>query len=121
MSSSRQILGRWGEKIAEDFLDNKGFNIIERNYRTPYGEIDIIAQDGAILIFIEVKTRATNTYGTPEASITAHKREHIIASAQSYIQSLTTPPLNWRIDVIAIRKLKSNDQPEIIHFENAFS
>jgi len=121
MASSRQALGRWGEKIAAGFLDKKGYMVIERNFRTPYGEIDLIAQDGAMLVFVEVKTRATDTYGTPEASITSQKREHIIAAAQSYLQSLTAPPFNWRIDVIAIRKLKSTDQPEIIHFENAFT
>lgn len=121
MTSSRQALGRWGETIAADFLDKKGYIVIERNLRTPYGEIDLIAQDGAVLVFIEVKTRATDAYGLPEASITQQKREHIISAAQAFLQTLSTPTINWRIDVIAIRKFKSTNLPEIVHFENAIT
>ena len=119
MTTSRQALGRWGEAIAAGFLENKGYIIIERNCRTPYGEIDIVAKDGAVLVFVEVKTRTSDVYGFPEESITSQKREHLISAAQAILQSIANYPSSWRIDVIAIRKVKSADQPEIVHFKNA--
>jgi len=70
---------------------------------------------------VEVKTRSNDTYGLPEASVTARKREHLIASAQAYLQKNPNPDTEWRIDVIAIRKLISKSMPEIIHFENAIT
>ena len=95
--------------------------ILARNLRTPYGEIDLVAQTEGSLVFVEVKTRSTDDYGHPETSITPQKREHLIASAQAYMQESPDPVSNWRIDVIAIRKLKSTSPPEIIHFENAIT
>ncbi|MFC1997279.1 YraN family protein [Chloroflexota bacterium] len=119
MTSSRQALGYWGETIAAEYLVNKGYLVIERNLRTSYGEIDLIAKDGKFLVFVEVKTRATDAFGPPEASITRQKKEHLIASARTFLQTFSNSDTNWRIDVIAIRKLKSESTPEIIHFENA--
>lgn len=119
MTARRQALGRWGEARAADYLAQKGYTVIERNLRTPYGELDLIAQDGLSLVFVEVKTRTTDAYGLPEAAITPQKRQHLIAAAQAYLQTLPAAPPDWRIDVIAIRKLKSAPHPEITHFENA--
>lgn len=121
MTSSQQQLGRWGETFAANYLVKKGYRIIERNLRNPYGEIDLIAQKKMMLVFVEVKTRTTDSYGFPEASITPQKQEHLIAAAQAYLQSSPLVYTNWRIDVIAIRKLKSSRKPEIIHFENAIT
>ena len=121
MTKSRQAIGKWGETLAADFLKDKGYIIIERNYRTPYGEIDLVAHDGDDLVFVEVKTRTSDAFGFPEESITLHKQEHLISAAHAFLQSLSNPPIIWRIDVIAIRKVKSVDFPEIIHFKNAIS
>jgi len=117
--SSRQTLGRWGETLAANFLIDKGYTIIERNWRTPYGEIDLVAKIGETIVFVEVKTRANDRYGYPEASVTPKKRTHLMEAAQAFIQNYPDPESNWRIDVIAIRKPKSSKPPEIIHFENA--
>lgn len=119
MITSRQALGRWGEDMAAEFLENQGYLILERNCRTPYGEIDLVAQDGDVLVFVEVKTRTSDAYGFPEESITSQKREHLISTAQAIIQSISNHLYSWRIDVIAIRKVKSADQAEIVHFKNA--
>ena len=119
MTTSRQALGRWGEAIAAEFLENQGYFIIERNRRTPYGEIDLVAQDGAVLVFVEVKTRTSDAFGFPEESITSQKREHLISAAQAILQSMSNRPNLWRIDVIAIRKVKFAERPEIVHFKNA--
>ncbi len=121
MVSTRQELGRWGESLAADFLAQKGYTIIALNRRTSHGEIDLIAKQRDTLIFVEVKTRSTDVYGLPEASVTASKRSHLIASAQAYLQEHPDPNVEWRIDVVVIRKLKSSNQPEIIHFENAIT
>jgi putative endonuclease len=121
MTTLRQDLGKWGETLAADFLTNQGYFIIERNHRTPYGEIDLVAKDGAVLVFVEVKTRTSDAFGFPEASITSQKQEHLISAANAILQSMSNPPSSWRIDVIAIRKVKSADHPEIVHFKNAIN
>ncbi len=121
MPSTRQKLGRWGETLAADYLAQKGYTILDRNLRTHYGEIDIVAQQGSALVFVEVKTRSTTAFGPPEAAITTRKREHLIASAQAYVQKCPNPKIEWRIVVIAIQKFKSRHPSEIIHFENAIT
>lgn len=121
MNTSRQALGKWGEAIAADFLEKQGYSIVERNCRTPYGEIDLVAYDGAVFVFVEVKTRTTDAFGFPEEAITSKKREHLVSAAQAILQTMSNRLVIWRIDVIAIRKVKYADQPEIVHFKNAIN
>jgi len=111
-----QRIGKWGEEVAAEHLTQKGYEIIGCNVRTPYGEIDIIAKQNDIIIFVEVKTRTSNKMGLPEESITPRKREHMIACAEHY--AMENEIDSWQIDVIAIEgKLESI--PNITHFENA--
>ena len=117
-SNSKQQLGRWGEDRAANFLVKKGYLIIERNARTKYGEIDIIADQEGMTVFVEVKTRSGTNSGYPEDSITYQKRRHLYNSALSYLQANPHLEGDWRIDVIAIRK-KFDAPPEIVHFEDA--
>lgn len=129
MANQRQLLGRWGESLAADYLLDHGYVILERNVRTPYGEIDLVAclveegtfpaESAQVTVFVEVKTRSTQTFGLPEESVTAHKREHMIAAAQSYLQDHPDLGEIWRIDVIAIQRLQPEKPPTIHHFENA--
>ena len=120
MSSNRHALGRWGETVAADYLVGKGYKILSRSVRTPYGEIDLIAQTKDKLVFVEVKTRSTDAYGPPEASITSKKREHLINSALYFVQTHPDEEPNWRIDVIAIQRNKNGEQPIMIEwFRNA--
>ena len=121
MSTNRQTLGRWGEALAAEYFPEKGYMVIERNLRTPYGEIDLIARNDGMILFVEVKTRSGDQYGYPEEAITSNKRAHLIAAAQAYMQDISQPDTDWRIDVIAIRKLKASKTPEIFHFENAIN
>jgi len=118
--TSQKGLGQWGESLAANFLMQQGYTILERNIRTPYGEIDLIAQDEENLVFVEVKTRASLTLGPPEISITARKQEHMLAAAQAYLQAHPHLQGNWRVDVIAIQRLP-HQQPQIVHFENVLS
>ncbi len=86
VKSTRQRIGRWGEEQAAGYLARHGFEILEKNLRTPYGEIDLLASQGKTLVFVEVKTRTSMTFGTPETSITPRKQEHMVAAAQAYLQ-----------------------------------
>lgn len=94
---------------------------MRRNVRTPYGEIDLIVKKDDEIVFVEVKTRSTSSYGFPEASITANKQQHLIDAAEFYFAEKAMNLEEWRIDVIAIRGFPGGPPPEIIHFENAIS
>jgi len=117
VNKTNQALGHWGEQKAATYLEQKGYRIIDHNVRTLFGEIDLIADHKGVLIFVEVKTRSSSAFGLPEEAITPGKREHMLASAQAYLQELTSLDSDWRIDVIAVRKIC--DQYQILHFENA--
>ncbi len=108
MSDNRRSLGQSGEKIAADFLQGRGYTILARNYRRRTGEIDIIAREGEMLVFIEVKTRSGGTYGSPAAAITPRKQRQISRTAQYYLaeQDLFDTPA--RFDVVAV--VIGNDQ-----------
>jgi len=111
-----QRVGKWGEESASEYLLQKGYEVVGHNVPTPYGEIDIIARQGDILIFVEVKTRTSNKMGVPEESITARKREHMIACAEHY--AMENEIDNWQIDVISVEG-KPGTNPRITYFENA--
>ena len=111
-----QRIGKWGEEVATKYLTQNGYDVIGQNIRTPYGEIDIIAKHGETIIFVEVKTRTSNTMGHPEDSITTRKREHMIACAEHYAAENEID--NWQIDVISIEG-KPGIEPKVTYFENA--
>lgn len=125
MNQSRKELGRWGESFAAEYLRDLGYEIISRNVRTPYGEIDIIAQQTSnttkheiMTVFVEVKTRTSKSYGYPEEAITPRKQINLVSAAQHYLQEHSEFDMHWRIDVIAIERYP-NKSPSIKHFENA--
>ncbi|HSB66100.1 MAG TPA: YraN family protein [Anaerolineales bacterium] len=120
-SIKRQSLGRVGESLAGAFLKNKGYVILEKNWRSPYGEIDMVASKNEAIIFVEVKTRANNSLGPPEISITPRKTEHMRNAAEYYIQQHPELNAEWRIDLITIQ-IQPDGQPTLIdHFENVLS
>jgi putative endonuclease len=125
MTRRSQTLGRWGETAAADFLVRHGYTVLERNARTPYGELDLVVfvESGALpaVVFVEVKTRASDTLGPPEISITGRKRAHLLAAAQAYLQSHPDLPSDWRVDVVSISGAPGRGEPEILHFENVFT
>jgi len=120
-SDHRKSLGYIGESLAAAFLEKQSYSILERNYRTPYGEIDLITQQGDAIVFTEVKTRATSSLGPPEISITRRKAEHMRCAAEYYIQQHPELHGEWRIDVISIQMQANETPPLIIHFENAIT
>jgi len=116
MSKHNQEIGRWGEEIAAEYLQEKGDKLVDRNFRTPYGEIDLIVQRGEITIFVEVKTRTSARYGYPEESINTRKQEHMFAAAEYYSQENALE--HWQIDAIAVEGKPSGKKPMITHFED---
>lgn len=119
MTESRLALGAWGEDQAVRYLKQQGIRILERNYRAPVGEIDIIARNRSHLIFVEVKTRRGIVFGTPQESVGVRKQHQIIRTAQWYLQRRKTI-LQPRFDVVAIL-CQSDGTPQITHLVDAFS
>lgn len=120
--SDTQAAGRWGEAQAAAFLERSGYRILARNVRTPHGELDIVAQapeEPHMVVFVEVKTRRSDSLGPPEISVTALKQAHLLASAEAFL--LEHPDLDgdWRVDVIAVQGRPGGKPPHIEHFENA--
>jgi putative endonuclease len=113
MPGTRQLLGRLGEAAAARHLVQSGWEILERNYRCHSGEVDLIARLQDTVAFVEVRTRASESYGTPEESITPSKARRMVRCALTYIGSHPDPRLAWRIDVIAVRVR----QGRVVHLE----
>lgn len=120
MFGQKQSLGRWGEDRAADYLAAKGYEIVARNIRTEYGEIDLLVRQGATLVFVEVKARSSEAYGHPEESVSTSKQQHMADAAESYLQSHPEHDGDWRVDVVAVRR-RPDETPEIIHVENALA
>lgn len=120
MSEARLALGAWGEDQAVVYLRKQGMKILERNFRTPVGEIDIIAKNKSFLAFIEVKTRRGITFGTPQEAVGQRKQRQIIRTAQWYLQNNNVAKLQPRFDVVAIL-CQSDETAQITYLMNAFS
>lgn len=108
------LIGKQGEELAAAFLKKQGYKIIERNFHKKHGDIDIVALDGDILVFIEVKTRRSNAFGLSVESITPWKVQTLIKSAQLYHILHPDLPESMRIDVVAIDYTKEIPKIELI-------
>lgn len=113
-------IGKYGESIANSYLRDLGFSILEENFRNRFGEIDIIANKNNLLIFVEVKTRFSKNYGTPSESVTKSKQQNIIKLSKYFL--LKKRSLNYyiRYDVIEILLNSKDENYKITHIENAF-
>ena len=107
-------MGRVGEKRAVDFLKKKGFKILTTNYKTPVGEIDIIAEEKGVIVFIEVKTRTNDNFGLPCEAVDKKKQEKYYKTATHYLQKVKKTDSECRFDVVEI------ENGEINHIFNAF-
>lgn len=110
-------LGREGEDIALAFFRKKGYRIVEKNFRTAFGEIDIIARDRDVLVFIEVKTRADDSFGSPFEAVDRRKREKIRKVALCFMKKLKKE-VPARFDVLSIEN--AGDDRRIEHIKDAF-
>ncbi|MGO0061750.1 YraN family protein [Brevibacillus fluminis] len=116
---SRSQLGQAGEEMAEAYLQEQGYEILARNFRTRHGEIDRIVRKGGTIVFVEVKTRRSLTHGTPTEAITLQKRQKIRQTALAYLQEHGGSGEILRFDVISIL-LQNADPPKIEHLQSAF-
>ena len=114
----RQIIGAWGEDQAASFLLENGLQIVGRNYRTPDGEIDLIALEGNTVVFVEVKTRTNMNFGFPEESVTEEKLDHLSGAAEEYLAGHLEFE-DWRIDVVSIQGKPGATDIEFEWFKDA--
>ena len=119
MTIERQLLGVLGEELAARELTSRGYTIVERRYRTRYGEIDIVAEDAGTLVFVEVRARATGEFGAAAESVTDAKKRKVTAMAVDYLARHHVTNRPCRFDVVAIDAALS-EQPEITVYASAF-
>jgi putative endonuclease len=115
MSRDRQDLGQLGEKLACDFLRKQGYKIIDQNYRTRGGEIDVIAKEGEMVVFVEVKTRISAEFGYPEEAIDARKQHKLAMTAEAYLAAHQLYEADYRIDAIGIEMERGGQLKNLRH------
>ena len=120
MSEARLTLGAWGEARAVEYLRRQGMKILEQNFTTRVGEIDIIARDKKNLVFVEVKTRRSIVFGSPQEAVGLRKQRQIIRTAHWYLQNHPCGKYQPRFDVIAVL-CQSGEDVQITHIADAFS
>ncbi|MDP6625328.1 MAG: YraN family protein [Nitrospinota bacterium] len=113
------ITGKQGEKMAANYLKKNGYKIVEKNYHCKFGEIDVIAMDGDVLSFIEIKTRSSKEYVPPEFTVTKHKQSKIKRSACHYLGRHGIENRDCRFDIVAITMEKG--KKDVILYKDAFS
>ena len=117
--AARQGLGRTGERLAADALMRRGYRILERNFRCRSGEVDLVAEDESDLVFVEVKTRRGDVYGSPEEAVTLQKQRRIVEVANYYLDLHSCSERSWRIDVVAVQLSKGGKLEEIRIYKHA--
>lgn len=116
------VVGEWGESVAADFLVKKGYKILGRRVRFgPRAELDLVARDGEILVFVEVKTRGDEYFGRPASSVNAKKRRALSRAAVRYIKRLRTPRIYFRFDIVEVVGDPDHGSSVLRHIENAFT
>lgn len=119
MTTEKQNTGKLGEDIAAKYLENHDYNILERNYRKPWGEIDIVAEKGRELVFFEVKTQKDYLEWEPEENVNKHKRHQLSRIVTTYLkEKRISENQDWRVDVLAIKLNMQTKNAEINHIKN---
>lgn len=114
MTQERQSLGRAGESQAQEYLLGLGYRLLERSYRNRLGEIDLVMQDNDTVVFVEVKTRLSRTYGAAEAAVTVSKQRKLARLALAYVKERGLAHAPLRFDVVAVQ------DNTVRHIPNAF-
>jgi len=113
-------LGGKGEEVAKAYLQSLGYQILLENYTTPTGEVDLVAMDGKVLVFVEVKTRSSVEYGPPEAAVTPWKQRQIIRAAERYLLETGVKEAACRFDVVTVTFSPEERAPRITLIKDAF-
>jgi len=118
VQTHKQILGQEGERIAESYLRKKGYRVVERNYRCPVGELDLILLDRRVVVFVEVKTRSDDRFGAPLESVGPRKQKKMIKTALFFLTRHRLHNRDARFDVVGISY--QGGEPMVEHIQNAF-
>ena len=118
MTYARQRLGIDGESMACEELERRGYTIVERRYRTRFGEIDVIANDRGTVVFVEVKTKTDSRFGDPAEAVTAQKQRRLVSMAEQYVAYNKLDSTPCRFDVVAVDV--SVAPPTITVYKDAF-
>ena len=118
MTFARQRLGLTGESMACAELERRGYSIIQRRYRSRFGEIDIVARDGDTVVFVEVKTKIDFSFGDPAEAVTSHKQRRLVSMAEEYVANHQLHNTLCRFDVVAVDA--SIAPPRIDLYQDAF-
>jgi len=118
---SNTEIGRIGEYLAREHLMARGYVIVESNWRCAAGEIDLVARDGSTWAFVEVKTRRSDRFGTPEEAITPAKQRRLLDCGLAYVAEHDLGEVEWRIDVVSIRLERGGAPGEIRVYQHAVS
>jgi putative endonuclease len=118
VNNAKQVLGKEGERIAEEYLKGKGYKLVERNYRCKGGELDLIVLDRRVVVFVEVKTRTGRGYGSPFEAVEYHKQKRMIRAAQVFLTQKNLHHRDARFDVVGVSWPAG--EPLVEHIENAF-
>ncbi len=114
------FIGKKGEDTAEKYLKKHGYRIIEKNFKSPSGEIDIVALDKGTIVFVEVKTRNSDEFGPPELSVTSTKRQKIIKSAFHFLSKKRIKDTPCRFDIVSITRSPDQKEKEVKIIKDAF-
>jgi len=120
MTIQRKLLGRQGEDAAARYLEKNNYQILCRNYSCKLGEIDIVARERDVIVFVEVRSRSSDNYGFPQESITSRKKVKLRQLALHYLKSAGMTNANCRFDVIAVQLDGEGMLKKLEHIENAF-
>jgi putative endonuclease len=118
VNDSKQLLGKEGERLAEQYLKKKGYKIVERNYRCRGAELDLIVLDRRVIVFVEVKTRTGHGFGSPFEAVEFRKQQKMIRAAQYFLNEKKLHQRDARFDVVGISW--PGGEPLVEHIENAF-
>ena len=118
MTYARQRLGMEGETLATELLEKLGYTIIQRRYRTRFGEIDIVSEDGGTVVFVEVKTKTDCSFSDPVESVTKQKQRRLVSMAEQYASYHRLDNTPCRFDVITVDT--SVAPVRITHYKDAF-
>jgi putative endonuclease len=122
MTAARQELGRRGERIAEEWLVRRGWQVVERRFRSGHRDIDLVVErigaEGRLIAFVEVKTRVSSSYGGPLGAVHWRKQREMARAARDWMSRWGGPPASFRFDVIGV--IYRQGSTEVIHIENAF-
>ena len=119
MTTQKQNIGKFGEDIAIKYLENHGYKILERNYRKPWGEIDVVAQQSDELVFVEVKTQNQGFEWRPEENVTRHKKRQLSKIINTYLKEHRVySEIDFRVDVLGIIINDKTETAQVEHIQN---